>query len=113
MSPEITLAIASEGELPALAALRWRLKAGDEALPQGEAFARFAEAFIRSESLARAREDVVHWIAKVDGAPAAAMSLVVVRKVTSPGGAERRWGYLTNCYVMAEHRNAGDRKSVV
>lgn len=107
MSQELALSIASEADLPALAALRWRLKAGDDALPHGDAFVRFADAFIRSESLARAREDVVNWIANIDGAPAAAMSLVVVRKVTSPGAAERRWGYLTNCYVVAGHRNAG------
>lgn len=104
---EIAIRIASKDDLPALAALRWRLKAGDHAPPQGEDFARFAEPFIRLESAGLARGDIVHWIADVDGAPVAAMSLVVVRKVSAPGGAERRWGYLTNCYVIAEHRNAG------
>lgn len=104
---EITLRIASDDDLPALAALRWQLKVSDDAPPQGEDFARFVEAFIRFESTALARRDIVHWIADVDGAPVAAMSLVVVRKVSAPGGAERLWGYLTNCYVTAEHRNGG------
>jgi ribosomal protein S18 acetylase RimI-like enzyme len=104
---EITLRIASDDDLPALAALRWRLKVSDDALPRGEDFALFAEAFIGFESAALARGDIEHWIADVDGAPVAAMSLVVVRKVSAPGGAEQRWGYLTNCYVTAEHRNAG------
>ena len=104
---KIALHIASDADLPILATLRWRLKADDDAPPQGEDFALFADAFIRAESMARSRGDIVHWIADVDGAPVAAMSLVVVRKVTAPGGAERRWGYLTNCYVAAEHRNVG------
>lgn len=103
---EISLRIASDDDLPVLAALRWRLKAGDDTLPQGEDFALFAEAFVRFESAALARGDIVHWIADVDGMPVATMSLVVVRKVTALGGAERRWGYLTNCYVTAKRRNA-------
>jgi GNAT superfamily N-acetyltransferase len=104
---KIALHIASDADLPALAALRWRLKMGDSASLHGEDFDLFVGAFIRTESAALARGDVVHWIADIDGAPAAAMSVVAVRKVTSVKCEERRWGYLTNCYVSAEHRNAG------
>ena len=104
---EIAFYIASNDDLPALATLRWRLKAGDDAPLQGEDFELFVGAFTRHERAAQARGDCVHWIADVNGAPVAAMSVVVVRKVTSPEGAERRWAYLTNCYVLAEHRNTG------
>ena len=105
MKPDVATRIASDDDLQSLAVLRWRLKAGDDAPAEGAAFARFAEEFVRFERVERARGEVVHWIAHLAGKPAAAMSVVAIRKVTSPGDGARRWGYLTNCYVVPEHRN--------
>lgn len=107
MTRDSAFHIALDGDLHSLAALRWRLKAGDDAPLEGEAFAQFAEEFTRFERAHRAPGETVHWLAEVAGEPAAAMSVVIVRKVASPDGGDRRWGYLTNCYVVPEHRNAG------
>jgi GNAT superfamily N-acetyltransferase len=107
MTQEITVRIATHDDLPSLAVLRWRLKMGDETPAEGGAFSRFADEFIRAERVDRAHGEIAHWIANLANKPVAAMSVIVIRKVTSPGSGERRWGYLTNCYVAPEQRNAG------
>jgi GNAT superfamily N-acetyltransferase len=107
MTQDVTLRIATDNDLQSLAELRWRLKAGDDACTEGAAFSRFAEEFLRVERVERARGEIVHWIAEVADEPVAAMSVVVIRKVTSPDRGGGRWGYFTNCYVAAGQRNAG------
>ena len=55
----------------------------------------------------RAGGEAVHWIAIADGAPIAAMSVVLVKKLVSLEATAGRWGYLTNCYVAPSHRSGG------
>lgn len=56
MNPDMVFRIdAADDDLAALAALRWRLKAGDHAAFEGEAFTHFAEQFTRLERDERAR----------------------------------------------------------
>jgi GrpB-like predicted nucleotidyltransferase (UPF0157 family)/GNAT superfamily N-acetyltransferase len=104
---DIVYRVAEKADLPALARLRWGLKTDDRQAPEGEDFARFRDAFLRRECEDRVAGEAVHWMAVADGAPVAAMSVVVVKKLASPGGAGGRWGYLTNCYVAPAHRNSG------
>jgi len=106
-SGDVIYRIAADADLPALARLRWGLKTEDRRAAEGEDFARFCDAFLRRERDDRAFGDAVHWMAVAGGAPVAAMSVVLVKKLASPGGSGRRWGYLTNCYVAPAHRNGG------
>lgn len=113
MTRDAVFRIASDDDLSSLAVLRWRLKEGDDAPAEGEAFGQFAAAFMFFERRQRAAGEIVHWIADVDGKPVAAMSVVVVRKMLSPGSGEGRWGYLTNCYVAPEQRNAAIGRGLI
>ena len=107
MTQEVTLRIACDDDLSALADLRWRLKTDDQPATDAEARSRFAEEFCRSQRADRRSSDIVHWLACVGETPVAVMSVIEVRKLASPGKAPGRWGYLTNCYVRPEHRNTG------
>lgn len=107
MAGDAVFRIASDSDLPHLAPLRWRLKTGDDSPSEGAEFARFAEAFGVSERLDRNDGEVFHWVADETGTAVAVMSVVVVRKVMPVEGRRGSWGYLTNCYVVPEHRNSG------
>lgn len=107
MTERLGLRIATEADLPALAALRWRLKTDDEKDADDEEFARFEAAFLQLERTERASGEIVHWVAVLEGRVIAAMSVILVRKLASRELTAGRWGYLTNCYVEAEHRDAG------
>lgn len=107
MTPDFTIRIANDDDFSALAILRWRLKTGDDARLEGEEFSWFTEEFLRFERLVRTQGEIVHWVADIAGTLAASMSVVVVRKVTSPNSGGGQWAYLTNCYVVPEQRNAG------
>ena len=107
MRQEPVFRIAEDADLPALARLRWALKTEDQQPSEGEAFAGFASAFAHHERERRGAGEIVHWIAALEGAPVAAMSVALVRKLPAPDRSDARWGYLTNCYVVPRYRNAG------
>jgi GNAT superfamily N-acetyltransferase len=107
MLNNVTCRIAEAADMPALARLRWSLKTNDQRAPEGEDFARFRDAFVRREQEDRAAGDAIHWLAIADSATVAAMSVILVKKLASPGAAPARWGYLTNCYVVPAHRSSG------
>ena len=98
---EIRLAIAADHEQ--IADLRWRL-ATDDVVGEDNEKKDFVAEFKR---LCVEQPDVYHWVADQGGRIAGVMSVVVVRAMPSPGDLDRRWGYLTNCYVLPEARNGG------
>ena len=98
---------ATEQDLPAVADLRWRLQTYDPSIWDEPARLGFVEDFV---SLARAdprASDSFHWVASEDGRLVGAMTVILVRKVPKPSELDKRWGYLTNCYVLPEKRDQG------
>ena len=51
--------------------------------------------------------DLFHFVAEANGNVIGVMSVRKVWKVPAPGRPEAAWGYLTNSYVMPDHRNDG------
>lgn len=49
----------------------------------------------------------VAWIAFVDGAPAGMLNLLEYRRMPRPGRLDSRWGYVSNVFVLGQHRNRG------
>jgi GNAT superfamily N-acetyltransferase len=101
-----SIGVATVGDVPELARLRWQLYAeqlGDPAeTPDAyrDRFAAFAVDALASPGW-RA------WVARDDDRLAAAMWLRSVPRVPVPGKRAGPIGYLTNVYVAPEHRNAG------
>ncbi|MGH7022930.1 MAG: GNAT family N-acetyltransferase [Caulobacteraceae bacterium] len=106
MAQDFTIRKSNAGDLPQLADLRWRLQTDDEPVVDGAARKRFLDAFV-SLSQQRDERDLVHWVAADGDKLLAAMSVVIVRKVSSPRDLNGRWGYLTNVYALPEVRNQG------
>jgi hypothetical protein len=49
---------------------------------------------------------LVHWIAADGQHVLSVMSIAIIRKLPSPENLRGRWGYISNCYVLSEARNA-------
>lgn len=47
------------------------------------------------------------WLARRDGEPVGMLSMVVFRRMPKPGRPLSRWGYISNVFVLAAHRQAG------
>ena len=47
------------------------------------------------------------WIGFVDGTPVGMLSLLEFRRMPRPGRLDSRWGYISNVFVLAAHRNHG------
>lgn len=107
MAGELHLRAATGADLAGLAELRWKLKTEDSPADGGDAFLCYEAAFLEFERAGRLPGEIRHWVAEMDGALVGAMSVVMVRKVTSLDGKPKRWGYLTNCFVEEPHRGAG------
>jgi ribosomal protein S18 acetylase RimI-like enzyme len=98
-------------DYPAIARMRWLLKSDDSSEAPGCEFEAFAADYVQHLATRDAAGDTVHWLAEDGGEVVGAMTLRRVAKEPSPrsdGGARAgAIGYLTNCYVTAEHRNRG------
>ncbi len=90
-------------DLPVLADLRWRLQTDDEEDFAAEDKNRFISAFVA----APIQRDplTVHFVAETADRIVAAMTVRKVEKIPSPKRVDAFWGYLTNCYVLAEFRD--------
>lgn len=105
MSAEATFRIANNGDLRALAELRWALK--DE---HGETGAADRDAFISQFTeicIDNGPGEFAHWIAEISGAIVAVVSVQKVRKAPKPGALNGCWGYVTNVYASPEARGSG------
>jgi GNAT superfamily N-acetyltransferase len=97
--------LAQSSDAPQLADLRWRLRAGDAPLPDA-AKARFIGQFV-SWMDKNSGKDLMHWVAEQDGALIGVISVRIIPMLPSPEGPDDRFGYLTNSYVLPQHRDKG------
>jgi GNAT superfamily N-acetyltransferase len=88
-----------------LANLRWGLRTDDVAA-DAAAKARFVQDFVAWMDKASGQE-LVHWVAEQDDALIGVISVRIIPMLPSPEEMNGRFGYLTNTYVLPEHRNKG------
>ncbi len=100
--------LATENDRAVLGDLRWRLQCEDAKDDAGRIA--FAAEFARNTLH---NEDLFHFIVEEGGSAIGAMSVRKVWKVPAPGRDEAAWGYLTNCYVLPECRNAGAGQAIL
>jgi len=103
----LELRIATSTDMPQIADLRWRLKVDDEPIFDRDAYEYFIAEFVRVCEAEWSPSEIVHWIAADAERVVAVMSIVIVRKLPSPGDLRNRWGYVTNSYALPDVRNAG------
>src|SRR5262245_66684775 len=107
MGPDLQYRPAIESDLRLLAELRWHLRAEDRPALDPIAHDQFVAEFVRLQQAEWNAGAVQHWIATQRERAVAAMSVIFVKKLPAPDELQGRWGYLTNCYVLPEMRNAG------
>jgi GNAT superfamily N-acetyltransferase len=93
----VEVRVTGPGDVSALAALRAMWDEGQDA----EFEARMA-AWLESEGERRTT-----WLATSEGEPVGMASLFEYRRMPRPGRPDSRWGYVSNMFVRAEHRNRG------
>jgi len=101
-----SIELASIADLDELARLRFALYEEQEGSidePPGL----YHDRFERFAARALVSDDWRAWVARVDGGLVAAMWVHTVHRVPVPGKRAGPIGYLTNVYVVPEHRNAG------
>jgi len=98
--------LAERLDAPQLANLRWGLRTDDEPLRDATAKARFIEEFVAWMGNTPDK-DLVHWVAELDGKLIGVISVRIIHKLPSPEESDGRFGYLTNTYVLPEHRDKG------
>jgi GNAT superfamily N-acetyltransferase len=103
---DVTIDLAGEDDVPALAELRWGLYAEYQGLPT-EAPEAYRERFAGFATEALASDGWRCWVARARGRLVGAMWLQTVPRVPIPGKRAGPIGYLTNVYVAPEHRNGG------
>jgi GNAT superfamily N-acetyltransferase len=101
-----SIGFATADDILELARLRWELYAEQDGEPP-EPFEGYADRFARFARSALASEEWRAWVARVEGRPAGAMWLQTIPRVPVPGRRAGPIGYLTNVYVVPEHRNVG------
>jgi GNAT superfamily N-acetyltransferase len=90
--------LATDADVPILAALR---RAWTETSEDPDFERRFAEWWER-ESGRR-----VTWLALAGDEPVGMLSMAVFERMARPGRLTSQWGYISNVFVLAEHRNQG------
>lgn len=100
-----TIELASIDDVDALARLRWELYVEQEGeLEPPDAYRERFVTFAR-EALSG---DAWHaWVARDETGPVGAMWLHTVERIPVPGKVAGPIGYLTNVYLVPEHRNGG------
>jgi GNAT superfamily N-acetyltransferase len=107
MNPAHDYRLSTDRDLADLADLRWRLQTDDLPIVDRTEYDLFVQDFIGIGQSEPRTGELFHWVACAADRLVGAMSVIVVRKVPKPGELDGRWGYLTNCYVLPEMRNAG------
>jgi GNAT superfamily N-acetyltransferase len=98
---------AREGDVPALALNRWRLRVADDGEPEGVSptdFHAHCERFLREASRS---ESWALFVAEADGRLVANAFVQIVPKVPQPGRFDDAIGYLTNVYSDPDWRGRG------
>jgi GNAT superfamily N-acetyltransferase len=100
---DVAVRLATAADLEALAALR-RAWVEENAGPIGDggAFEREFAAWYAAESGRR-----LIWIATVGDQPVGMLSVVEFHRMPRPDRLVSRWGYISNVFVLAAHRNGG------
>jgi GNAT superfamily N-acetyltransferase len=98
--------LAESLDAPKLANLRWGLRTDDDPLRDAATKARFIQEFVAWMG-STPDKDLVHWVAEQDGELIGVISVRIIHKLPSPEDSDGRFGYLTNTYVLPEHRNNG------
>jgi GNAT superfamily N-acetyltransferase len=99
--------MAIEGDLTALAEMRWTFRTeGDAPAPAvgREPFVAACVAFLR-QGLANGRW--IYWIAELDGEIVSHIFVRRVRKVPKPSRLHDEYGYVTNVYTRPPYRGQG------
>lgn len=98
--------IAKKADASQLASLRWALRTEDGVEPDSTSRAKFFEAFAAWMD-ATSEQDLVHWVAEHEDQLIGVISLRTIPMMPSPEALYDRFGYVTNSYVLPEHRNKG------
>jgi len=93
-------------DAPGLADLRWALRTDDNPIVDAAAKARFIQAFVVWMD-STTDKDLVHWVAEQGGELVGVISVRIIHKLPSPEEFDGRFGYITNTYILPEHRNRG------
>jgi GNAT superfamily N-acetyltransferase len=97
----VTVRRAGISDGPALALLRRRWAAEDEAV--GDPF--FDERF--TSWFGREAQHRLVWVAERSGQAVGMINVTVFVRMPRPGRPEQCWGYIANAFVLPAHRNAG------
>jgi GNAT superfamily N-acetyltransferase len=103
---EPTIELATLADVAALARLRFALYEEQEGTI-AEPSVDYADRFERFATRALGSDDWRAWVARLGDELVAAMWLYTVHRVPVPGARAGPIGYLTNVYVVPEHRDAG------
>jgi GNAT superfamily N-acetyltransferase len=95
----VNVRVAGAADVAALAALRARWSAGMDA---DTGFEQRMAAWLADEGNRRTT-----WLATVADEPVGMASMLEYRRMPRPGRPDSRWGYVSNMFVRAEHRNGG------
>ncbi len=105
-APKLAIELATTDDIQELARLRWELYAEQEG-DLAEAPDAYRERFANFARSALTSDDWRSWVGRDGGRLVAAVWLHTVPRVPVPGKRAGPIGYLTNVYVVPEHRNAG------
>ena len=105
-APKPAIELATTDDIQELARLRWELYAEQEG-DLAESPDAYRERFANFARSALTSGDWRSWVARDGGRLLAAVWLHTVPRVPVPGKRAGPIGYLTNVYVVPEHRNAG------
>ena len=87
--------------------LRWQLKMYFSETPFAESKTEFIEKNRKALQASEVLNDTVHWVAQDRNPLIGVMTTRFVCKELSPDSKQSYWGYLTNSFVNADHRNQG------
>jgi GNAT superfamily N-acetyltransferase len=94
--------VATAADVPGLAALRARWTREEDGEVDDPDFERRFRAWYETEAARR-----VSWLAEVGGHPVGMVNLAVFERMPAPGRPARRWGYLSNAFVLGAFRDQG------
>jgi GNAT superfamily N-acetyltransferase len=104
--PHPSIGLATTDDVDDLARLRFALYAEQDGTV-AESPEVYRERFATFAARALASEDWRAWVGRLGDRPVGAMWLHTIHRVPVPGKRAGPIGYLTNVYVVPEHRNTG------
>ena len=97
---------ARQADAENLAILRWALRTDDSEPADSITKQRFIQDFVAWMS-AMPVTDLVHWVAEQDDQLIGVVSVRIIPMMPSPENLNDQFGYVTNTYVLPQHRNKG------